>query len=372
MRSNIMVALALGGAALCACQRIEVSARTPTAVRVRSVERAAAAAAARYSATIEPASRVDVAFRVGGYIESIAKVKGVDGKLRILQEGDRVTKGMELASVRKADYLQRLGEAKAALGEAVAAAEQAQLDFDRSSKLAASQSVSKAELDNARVRLDAARARVDGARVRVDEAMTAVGDSTLKSPMDGVIMKRAIEVGALAAPGSVACSIADNDSMKAVFGVPDTVLETLRLGASQSITSEAKHGVEFSGRITRIAPVADAKSRVFEVEVTVPNSSYELKAGMIASLKLATAGGGSEPIAVLPLTAVVHAPGKAGYAVYVLDDKAAPPVARVRPVQLGEFLGNLIPIKDGLSEGEKVIVMGATLVSDGEAVQVIP
>ena len=80
--------------------------KAPTAVRVRSVERAAAAAAARYSASINPASRVDLAFKVGGYIESVARTVGVDGKPRLLQAGDKVTRGMELASVRKADYQQ--------------------------------------------------------------------------------------------------------------------------------------------------------------------------------------------------------------------------------------------------------------------------
>jgi multidrug efflux system membrane fusion protein len=350
----------------------ESAPKVPTAVRVRAVERSAAASSGRYSATINPASRVDVAFKVGGYIQEIGHTRGVDGKMRLLQEGDRVGRGTDLASVRKADYLQKLAEAKAALGEAVAAREQAQLDFERAAKLSGSQSISKAEADNARVRKDAAEARAEGAKVRVEEAETAVSDTTVRSPMEGVILRRNIEVGTLAAPGTVAFSIADQQSVKVVFGVPDTVLESLHLGATQAITSEAFRGVELSGRITRIAPVADPKAHVFEVEVTLPNPKQELKSGMIASLKL-DEGGKNEPLAVLPLTAVVRSPAKpGGFAVYVVDEASGHAVARLREVELGEFLGNLIPIKAGLKSGEQVIVMGATLVANGQPVQVIP
>src|SRR5262249_23459300 len=188
-------------------------------------------------------------------------------------------------------------------------------------------------------------------------------------PMDGVVLARFIEVGALAAPGTPAFSVADTSTVKVVFGVPDTVLESLQLGATQAVTAEALHGAELVGRITRIAPVADPKSRVFEVEVTLDNPNDELKAGMVASLKLGDASAAAAPVAVLPLTAIVRSPAHSGqFAVYVVDKS----VAHLREVDLGEFLGNQIPIRSGLADGEQVVVMGASLLSDGEAVQVIP
>jgi multidrug efflux system membrane fusion protein len=384
MRSAYRISTALSALVSSAClQHGALPEKVPIAVKVRSVERAAGAGSTRYSATIEPASHVDVAFKVGGYIDSIQKAKGVDGKLRLLQEGDHVSRGVELASVRKSDYLQRLAEAKAGLAEAIAAREKAQLDFDRAQKLVQSGSLAKAEHDAARIQLEASKARAEGAKVRVDEAETAVEDSTLRAPMEGIVLKRTIEIGTLVGPGAVAFAIADTNSVKAVFGVPDTILETLRLGAQQTITTEVFRGAEFSGRITRISPIADPKSRVFEVEVTVANSNpkQELKVGMIAALKLASADV-EQPVAVLPLTAVVRAPGKQdlgrtgtqtrpdAYAVFVLDEQAMH--VRVREVELGEFLGNLIPIKSGLKEGEKVVVLGAALCADGDLVQVIP
>src|SRR5262249_19843192 len=158
--------------------------------------------------------------------------------------------------------------------------------------------------------------------VRIAEAELAVDDTRVRAPMNGVVVKRNVEVGTLAGPGTVAFAIADTASVKAVFGVPDTELEALRLGSRQTVTTEALRGRELSGSITRIAPVADPKSRVFEVEVTLPNRDDELKPGMIAALKLANDGHSAPPVAVLPLNAVVRSPGHPGrFAVFVVDDK---------------------------------------------------
>jgi len=343
----------------------------PTAVRVSAVAHATPDATGRYSASINPASRVDLAFKVGGYVADVARVRGVDGKLRLLQAGDHVKRGQSLASVKKNDYEQKLAEAKAGLGEATAAREQGKNDFDRASRLAGSQSIARADHDTARVRLDAAEARWQGAGVRVQEAENALSDTTIRAPMDGVVLARTVELGTLAGPGTVAFAIADTRTVKVLFGVPDTVLEQLHVGAPQTITTESLRGRDLPGRITRVAPVADPKSRVFEVEVSLPNDSDELKPGMVASLKLGRAAS-TTPLAVLPLSAVVRSQAHPGhFAVFVLD-AGADPRAHQREVELGDFLGNVIPVKGGLADGEKVVVMGASLLSDGERVQVIP
>ena len=333
-----------------------------TAVRVSAVARAAPDATGRYSASINPASRVDLAFKVGGYVAEVARVHGVDGKPRLLQAGDHVKRGQALASVKKSDYEQKLAEA-------TAAREQSKNDFDRASRLAGSQSIARADHDTARVRLDAAEARWQGAGVRVQEAENALADTTIRAPMDGVVLARTVELGTLAGPGTVAFAIADTRSVKVVFGVPDTVLEQLHVGAEQIVTTETLRGRDLPGRITRVSPVADPKSRVFEVEVTLPNDANELKPGMVASLKLGKAA--AAPLAVLPLSAVVRSQAHPGhFAVFVVEEGGAR--AHQREVELGDFLGNVIPVKEGLKDGEKVVVMGASLLSDGERVQVIP
>jgi multidrug efflux pump subunit AcrA (membrane-fusion protein) len=76
---------------------------------------------------------------------------------------------------------------------------------------------------------------------------------------------------------------------------------------------------------------------------------------------------------LLPLSAIVRAPASAGdYAVFVIEGDAARSTARIRPVKLGDLQGNRIAVREGLQRDDRVVVMGAPLLADGEAVQIIP
>ena len=382
IRALALAAAAQIGILASACSESEIAAAPPTAVQVEVVARAARSAATRYSAQIEPGTQVDLAFKVGGYVTTMTQVAGVDGTPRVLQEGDTVEIGTELASVRKTDYEQKLREARAAVAQASAAAEQARIDFERTEKLAASGTASPAQLDAARIRRDGAAASLLGARVRAEEAETLLADTSLRAPISGVIVRRWLEVGALAAQGAVAFTVAKTDRVKVVFGVPDTVLPRIRLGATQVITTESFRGAQFEGQITRIAPTADARSRVFEVEVTIDNSDQRLKSGMVAALALVGPGADAADAPLVPLSAIVRSPNDPdGFAVFVVSPPAsqalgAPPesglAVRAVDVELGEYLGNFIPVRSGLSGGEQIVVTGAALLADGERIQVIP
>ncbi|HEY0194147.1 MAG TPA: hypothetical protein VGC42_23680, partial [Kofleriaceae bacterium] len=85
--------------ALVGCHHDRVAETQPTAVKVAVVEHAASGAGTHYSAQILPATRLDLSFKVGGYVDGVATVPGVDGKPRLLQEGDAVRAGMQLAAI---------------------------------------------------------------------------------------------------------------------------------------------------------------------------------------------------------------------------------------------------------------------------------
>jgi multidrug efflux system membrane fusion protein len=366
-------ALAAVSVTLFACGRTPPPPQPATAVKVATVGTAEARSDARFSAEIQPATRVELAFKVGGYVDSIARVRDADGAWRLVQEGDAVKEGMELTALRKTDFAQKLAEAQAALAQARAAEEQAQLNFDRTSKLVAAQVATPAQLDTARTQRDSAAGASAATRARVDEARTAMADATIRSPLEGIVLKRAVEVGALAAPGTVALSVAETRSVRVVFGVPDTLLPSVRLGAPQTVTTQAFPGESFEGRISRIAPSADPKGRVFAVEVSIPNPGLRLKPGMVAALALHHDGAPAPEQLLIPLSAVVRSPkNPQGFAVFVLDDAGGRSMAHTREVELGEYLGSIIPVEQGLKAGERIVVTGASLLSDGEAVEVIP
>jgi RND family efflux transporter MFP subunit len=139
-----------------------------------------------------------------------------------------------------------------------------------------------------------------------------------------------------------------------------------------SVETEALPGRILRGRVTRIAPSADPNSRVFEAECTIPNADGQLKIGMIAALHLG-AEAARAAVTLVPLKAIVRSrDDPQGYAVYVVETAGAKQVSRMRPVQLGDVVGNAIVVTQGLQGGEQVIVTGATLVADEQEVRVVP
>ncbi len=391
-----MILLALAGFAA-GCSREEPYENPPTAVGVTTVQTYESANEIRYSASIVPDTQVDLAFKSGGYVDSIRQVKGADGRMRNLQQGDPVAPGMVLATVRQDDYTVKVEQAKkqleqvkwslesarSQLARAEAASTQSQLDFTRAQNLFESQSLTKPDYDAAKARRDADQASVASAKSQIAAVQAQVGvaeetlktaeisraDATLKSPIDGVLLKRAVEIGSLAGLGTVGFVLANTASVKAVFGVPDTMIQRVKLGTAQDISAE---GVpRLNGRITAISPSADPKSRTFSVEVTIPNSRGLLKPGMIATLILEQ-GRQVAPVPVIPLGAVIRPPeNREGYAVFVVEEKAGKSLARMRNVELGEAYGNLIAVKAGLNPADRIITTGATLVKDGWEVKVI-
>lgn len=341
-----------------------------TPVRVQVANRAAAASGVRYAASIEPNTRVDLAFKAGGYIQSIAKVGGRD-----IQDGDRVTRGMLLARVKPADYDEKVKQARSQLAEAEAAAVPTKQAYDRATSLFQAKSLTRPELEQAQAAWATVQAKLAGARALVQEAENARGETALVSPINGIVLKRLIEVGSLVGPGVGGFVLADTSTVKVVFGAPDTMLHRLRPGMVETVTSEAMAGREFHGRITKIAPNADPRSRVFDVEVSIPNADGALKVGMIASVQLDVPASATDLQAdtlAVPLTAIVRSKTKPdGYAVYVLEGNGVTGVARLRDVTLGEMVGNQVGVISGIKPGEKVIVSGGTIVNDGEQVRVL-
>jgi multidrug efflux system membrane fusion protein len=398
-------------------------------VKVAAVElNAAGGGEQRYSATIIPRTQVELAFKVGGYVDALQQVRGVDGRMRDLQEGDRITTGATLARVRQSDYqvkvkqaesqahearsgidvskaqyqeaLSGIASSKAQLAEAEAAYEKAKLDFDRAQNLLATQSLTKANYDAAKTQMEATAAKVAAARSQVgmiqaradsakaqieviearsrgaqavvQEATIPLQDTALRAPLNGIVLQKSIEKGTLVSPGKTGFTIADTSSVKAVFGVADVAVPEMKLGSTLGVETETMPDTEFRGQITAVFPAADPKSRAFNVEVTIPNPNFLLRPGMIVSLKVGTQQAApTQP--VVSLNAVMKAKRNPnGYAVFVVTEEGGRQVARLREVKLGESYGNTVAIIEGVKPGDRVITTGGTMVNDGDPVKVIP
>jgi RND family efflux transporter MFP subunit len=358
-------------AGLTACKQQNAAETLPLPVHTALVQPVAMGNGAKYSASIVPYAQVTLAFQSSGYVDSIRQVKSPSGGMRNIDQGDWVQKGTVLAVVRQQDYLDRVQQAKAQLARAQADNEKAKLTWDRVSALYASQSATKPDYDSAQTQLASTTASVSGAQAQLSEANVALAYCSLRAPFNGWIVSRNVDLGTLVGPATNGFTLADTQSVKAVFGVPDISMNRVRLGQHLSIVTDALPQ-PFAGRVSAISPAADPKSRVFSVEVTIPNPHDRLKSGMIASLALE---GAQLPQSVLaiPLSAVVRNPGSAnGFAVLIAEGGGDTSTARLRAIELGEIYGNMIAAKGGLNAGESVITTGAGIVKNGDKVRIIP
>jgi RND family efflux transporter MFP subunit len=364
-RHPIGIAVLGAAVALGACRGSDTYDKPATPVQVADLARQTGNQALRYSGSVEPGHRVDLTFRVGGYVTSLASIGG-----RVIQDGDVVGAGTVLASVRVDDYDAKVGQATAAQAEGEAARVAAASALNRAEQLFEKRAVTRQDLEQARAQVASIDAKLAGARALIREAELARGDSSLKAPISGQILKRLVEVGSLVGPGTPGFVMADNGTVKVVIGIADTILARFKTGATHGVITEALPDRRFVGRVTKVSPTADPRSRLFEVELTLPNADGALKPGMVATVDVS--GGDAMPAAqlTLPLAAIVRAPGGSddAYAVFVVEQASGGAVARVRRVTLGALVGNAVAVTSGLTGTEQVVVRGAALLTDGERV----
>jgi RND family efflux transporter MFP subunit len=344
-------------------------AKPPIAVRLADVTLYQSTESLQYSASLIPYAQVDVSFRTSGYVTEVKQIRSADGRTRNIGTGDSVTTGTVLAQIRPQDLKNQVDESGAQVDAVIAQHAQAEQDFNRAKALYATESLTKPDYDQAQARFDSTLAAVNQAKAALRQAQLSFSDSDLKAPFSGYILARNIDVGTLASPSSAAFTIADTRAVKATFGVPEDTLRLVRLGQPLVLQMQSD-AAQYSGRVTSISPSADARSRVFTVEVTVPNHRNTLRPGMIASVELGGKREASQPS--VPLSAIVPYPGESGqFAVVIAEQQSSQWKAHLRRVAVGTTHGSSVSLT-GVQTGEKVVAIGAQLLKEGDPLSVIP
>lgn len=350
-----------------------------------------------YSGEIRPDTEVPLAFKEPGYIAALDHVRGADGRMRDVQVGDEVPAGAVLAQLRRSDYEASFDSAvgqehsmqgaldasQAEFDRAKADQTKADLDFERAEALYAAKAMTRPDYDaaveqhssatanvEAAVRqIEARRGQVAAALAQTVSAQISLGDTNLIAPMPGVIVEKNVEPGSLVAAGTSAFTLDDTRVVKVNFGVPDSMLANLKLGAAVPVQLEALPGRTLTGRITEIAASANRDSRVFNIEVTLPNRDHSLKVGMIAGMRIDQANPQNVP--VVPLTALMTAEsGSNNYSVFTVKELDGKQFAQLKSVRIGQTFGQLVAIDEGIMPGERIIVTRTNQLSDGSPIRV--
>lgn len=214
--------------------------------------------------------------------------------------------------------------------------------------------------------LDQAKLATKNAKLRLQASQRKLSDANIKSPINGIVNKKYIEVGAfVTAQGTQLFELVDVSKLKLKVNVNEGQVANLKLGDQIDIKSAIFPTEKFSGKITFIAPKADATLN-FPIEIEVANNTKNsLKAGMYGTAVFNFPQ--QAPSILVPRTSFVGS--VSSNQVFVLDKTNN--TAKVRNVVTGRILGENVEILDGLKEGETVITSGQINLAEGTPVSIV-
>jgi len=230
--------------------------------------------------------------------------------------------------------------------------------FERYAHMIAQQLISQQEYDN--VVYDYRRAQADLEVERLNLAK-----STLKSPVSGVLDRLLIDRGEYVSPGTALATVVQIDRLKVLVAVPERNVLFFKAGDRVTVryaSVDGEDGPSREGKIAHLAYQADALTRTYRAEIALDNPHRQLRPGMIVRVEFFRRT--LTQVVTVPLFAVVERDGVTY--VYIEDNG----IAHQRKVITGLVSDDQVVILDGISRGERLIVRGQQLISDGDRVVV--
>ena len=324
-------------------------------VQAETVRTAAVPVTVTAVGTTEPYARATPGTRLMGRV----------GEVRF-SEGDHVRKGEVLIRIEHQDLAAKRRQAASGLQEARAVLANAETSLKRIQNLYREKAVPKQALDEVETGHARAKAAVAAAEGALREVDVNLGYSSVASPLDGVIVRKFVQPGDMAAPGAPLFTVEQQDPMKVTVEVGERDLAYVRVDSPVVVEIEALYEAgraiqaERVGKVEAVVPSADRGSRTFQVKVILrPDRS--IRSGMFARVRFQK---GDRPGLLIPSAAVVREGQLQG--VYVVSEDRA----RLRWVRLGKLFGERIEVISGLSPGDRVVTSALDRVTDGSRVEV--
>ena len=230
--------------------------------------------------------------------------------------------------------------------------DQIERDYQRARKLLEIGSGTQATVDQLKSQLDAARAQYDN----------VLENTTLVSPMNGVVTARNLHPGDMASGTAVLTVGQISPRVKVLISVSETDRGSVAAGMPVTMTLDAFPGETFNATIARIYPSVDPTTRTFIAEVQVENPEERIFPGMFARVTL---NHGTENRVTVPDRAVVKQTGSGNKYVYVYHNGTV----SYNRVEVGQRIGDTYEVLSGVADGDTVIVAGQSRLADGVKVQ---
>jgi RND family efflux transporter MFP subunit len=198
------------------------------------------------------------------------------------EAGQSVRSGQVLARVEANGVAEQAVSARSAVATARTNYEFAARNLERAERLLEAGAVAQRDLEQARAQASAARSQLSAAQAQSALAQRQLGNTSATAPFAGIVGTRSVSVGDVVAPGAALYSVVDPSSMQLTGNVPADQLGLVRVGAPVRFTVTGYPGRDFTGTITRVAPVADPTTRQVQVIASLPNAGGRLVGGLFA------------------------------------------------------------------------------------------
>jgi len=294
------------------------------------------------------------------------------------KEGSVVSKGAVLFEIDPRPFKASLDQAKAQLAQAEAQLGKAILDVQRDTPLAQARAIAQSQLDTEIQAKLGTQAQVQAAKANVEQAELNLEWTKVTSLVSGIAGSAQFQIGNLVGPSSVLTSVSQVDPIKAYFTASEQEFtEFHRRFPTQASVEEQRRRIplqlmladgsvyEHSGTIYFADREVNPTTGTIRIAGVFPNPNNLLRPGGYGRVRASVKT--QKGALLVPQRAVVELQGSQQVAVVGADDKVS-----IRPVTVGERIGKLWIVTQGLKAGERVVVEGLQKVRDGAPVKAVP
>lgn len=280
-----------------------------------------------------------------------------------VEVGQNVAAGTALARIDATTASAAELSARTGVTATEAQAAQAKKELDRSERLNAAGAIADRDLENARLTYSTTMAQLANVKSAYAQANKQLSNATVRAPFAGVVAAKAVSAGDVVSPGAALFTVVDPKSMRLEAAVPAAQIGQIRVGQPVAFAVSGYGDRKFTGRVTRVSPVADPTTRQVQILASIPNNAGTLVGGLFAEGRV---NAESRTALVLPATAI--------------DQRGATPaVMRVRGGRVERVTVTLgirdeqrenFEITGGLQRGDTVLLGAAQAIGEGKQVRV--
>jgi multidrug efflux system membrane fusion protein len=232
---------------------------------------------------------------------------------------------------------------------------------DRYKTLMDRQMVSRSQYDNAENLYRSGEARLKQIKAEFNVSTNQASYAVLRAPQDGVVAKRAVEVGQVVAAGQTVFTLATDGEREVLISLPEQSFGRFKVGQPVSVELWTQPDQRFAGRIRELSPAADPKSRTFAARISFTGGKVPAELGQSARVFVQTTD-------VIPLSVPLSALTAENGATYVWVVSANNTLKKT-PVRVGAFGEKTVPVLEGLNASDWVVAAGVHVLLEGQQVR---